>query len=413
VAAASTQGGVFAANLVLANVLGRQAFGEYAMLQSTYVTAAAIAQVSTGYTATKYVAEFRQADPGRAGRILGLCSVVSLVSGGVTALAVLLAAPWIAGSAFRAPQLGGALMVLAVAILLGAANGYQIGALAGLEAFRALGRAGVVNGLALFVCVTAGALRAGVDGAAAGLAVATTLQWLVLRRMLSRETARHGIVVARTAWAREASVVTGFAFPATLSGFVSLPVLWLTNLWLARQPGGYDQVALLTVAHNCRTLVLFLPVVMNAVGTSILNSERGEGSEERYRRAFWTNVGLTAAAVAIGALVVAGLGPWLLPAFGAGFREGYAVLLVLMLATVPEGLAAAVYQAIQSEGRLWLSFWAIVLPRDLAIVTLAYLLAPAWGAMGVATAHTLAWTAALGCYAMVAWHVRPGVLSHA
>jgi O-antigen/teichoic acid export membrane protein len=158
---------------------------------------------------------------------------------------------------------------------------------------------------------------------------------------------------------------------------------------------------------------MVVPVVVNAVGTSILNSERGEGAEGRYRQAFWANVRLTAVAVALGALLVAGLGPWLLAAFGGSFREGYPVLLVLMLATLPEALGAAVYQAIQSEARLWLSFWAIVLPRDLTIVTLAYLLAPGWGALGVAIAHALAWTAALGCYAAVAWHVRPGVLSHA
>jgi O-antigen/teichoic acid export membrane protein len=413
VGAASTQGGVFAANLVLANLLGRHAFGEYTMLYSTYVTLAAVAQVSTGYTATKYVAEFRRTDPDRAGRILGLCSAVSLGAGSLAALAVGLSAPWVAGSVLRAPHMSGAVVVMAVAVLMGTMNGYQVGALAGLEAFPALGRAGLANGLILFAGVTAGALIAGVEGSVTGLAAATALQWLVLRRMLVRETARQGLAVPHAGLGREASVVTGFALPATLSGLVSLPVLWLTSLWLVRQPGGYDQVALLTVAHNCRAIVLFVPVVMNAVGASILNSERGVGAEARYRRAFWANVGLTAAAVSVGALAVAGLGPWLLAAFGAAFREGYPVLLVLMLATVPEALGAAVYQAILSEGRLWLSFWAIVLPRDLAIVALAYLLAPGWGALGVALAHTMAWTAALGCYAAVAWHVRPGVLSHA
>jgi O-antigen/teichoic acid export membrane protein len=413
VGAASTQGGVFAANLVLANVLGRQTFGEYAMVHSTFVTLAAIAQVSTGYTAAKYVAEFRRADPQRAGRILGLCSAVSFVAGGLVAMAVVLSAPWLAGSVLRAPHLSTAVTVVAGAVLLGTVNGYHVGALAGLEAFPALGRAGLMNGLILFGCITAGALTAGVAGAVAGLATATALQWLVLRRTLSSETKRQGLTVACAGWGREASVLRGFAFPATLSGLVSLPVLWLTSLWLVRQPDGYDQVALLSVAHSFRAMVLFVPVVTNAVGTSILNSERGAGAESRYRRAFWANVGLTAVAVAIGALGVATLGPWLLAAFGAAFRDGYPVLLILTVATVPEALGAAVYQAIQSEGRLWLSLWAIVLPRDLTIVSLAYLLAPGWGALGVAIAHAVAWTAALGCYAAVAWHVRPGILSHA
>jgi O-antigen/teichoic acid export membrane protein len=413
VAAASTQGAVFVANLTLANLLGRHAFGEYAMLQSTVVTLAAIAQVSTGYTATKYVAEFRRHDPERAGRVLGLCSRLSLLTGSLMATAVALAAPWVSGSILRAPHLDGAMLLVAAAVLFGTVNGYQIGALAGLEAFPALGRAGLVNGLLLLVGVTAGGWIGGVKGAVAGLAVSGALQCLVLRRKLSREVASQGLAMGHVEWRREAAVLTGFALPATLSGFVSLPVVWLSGLWVARQPGGYDQLALLSVAHNFRAMVLFLPLVVNAVSMSVLNSERGAGAEARYRRTFWANLGLTAGAVSAGALSVGALGPWLLAAFGEPFREGFPVLLVLMLAAVPEALGSAVYQATQSEGRLWLSFWAIVLPRDLAVLSLAYLLAPGWGALGVATAHAIAWTAALIGYVAVAWHVRPGCLSSA
>jgi O-antigen/teichoic acid export membrane protein len=77
----------------------------------------------------------------------------------------------------------------------------------------------------------------------------------------------------------------------------------------------------------------------------------------------------------------------LLVAFGRAFGGAYAVLTLLMLATVFEALAVATYQVIHSEGRIWLSLFGIVLPRDLGILLLSYVLSPVYGAVGLAVAH--------------------------
>jgi O-antigen/teichoic acid export membrane protein len=96
------------------------------------------------------------------------------------------------------------------------------------------------------------------------------------------------------------------------------------------------------------------------------------------------------------------LGPWLLTVFGRGFVEGYPVLALLMLSTIPEAVGAATYQVVQAEARIWLSLFAIVLPRDAALAILSYVLSPSYGALGLAAAYTLAWTLAFGMYVYVA-----------
>src|ERR1700758_2943204 len=52
-------GANFLTNIAIANLLGREIFGQYGMLQSTLMTFVGIAQAAGGITATKYVAEFR------------------------------------------------------------------------------------------------------------------------------------------------------------------------------------------------------------------------------------------------------------------------------------------------------------------------------------------------------------------
>ena len=103
----------------------------------------------------------------------------------------------------------------------------------------------------------------------------------------------------------------------------------------------------------------------------------------------------TLAIVMAGAAAAALLGPELLRLFGKNFRNGYTTLLILLAATVPQGLAVALYQIIQSQAKMWLSFITVSVPRDTLIVIFAYLLIPAHGATGIAIGYAFAWSVAL------------------
>jgi O-antigen/teichoic acid export membrane protein len=119
------------------------------------------------------------------------------------------------------------------------------------------------------------------------------------------------------------------------------------------------------------------------------------GDDTRYRKVFWFNLAMTAGIVLAGVLCVALFGGWILRAFGKDFVAGHAVLLVLALSAIPEALALAAYQVIQSQGKMWLSFGAVVLPRDCTYLAAAYLLIPVSGASGMATAYALSQVVAL------------------
>jgi hypothetical protein len=193
----------------------------------------------------------------------------------------------------------------------------------------------------------------------------------------------------------ERGLVTRFAVPASLAGLVTLPAAWIGSAILARQPGGFHQLGLFGAAQTFRAMVLFVPQAVNNVGMSILNNRRRSSSAE-YRQVFWINAALSSGAAIAAATVIFAAASPLLGLFGPGFRDARVIVGILLLAAVLEAVSAAAYQIIVSRGRMWTSFAGIALPRDLALVTLAALLAPAFGATGLATAHTLGATIALG-----------------
>lgn len=387
------QGSVFLTAILLARLLGKEVFGELGMIQSTLLTLTSIAQVSTGLAATKYVAEFRDADKARAGRVLGLCSVLTLATGVVATVLLLISAPWVAEHMLAAPHLAVSLAISAAFVLFSVMNGYQIGALAGLESYKSISVYGALLGATHLALCGLGAMLWGLHGALGGMAVSALLRWGVYGLVLHREITKQGITIQRKEGLKEREVLHRFALPAALSGLTTMPAIWLGNAFLVQQPGGYAEMGIYSAAINLRTIVLFLPAIFNSVAVSLINSHKGQKNSASYTSAFFLNLKLTTVAALTGAVVMWWCGEWVLRIFGPDFvSENVSVLMLLMSISVAlEAIGVAVYQLIQSHEKMWLSFFVIALPRDFLIVVAAYSLTQSYGSAGLAGAY------ALGC----------------
>ncbi|HWQ35570.1 MAG TPA: oligosaccharide flippase family protein [Blastocatellia bacterium] len=400
------QGSTLLINVIVANLLGRQLFGDYSMIQSTLVTLTLLAPLATGFIATKYVAELRAADKARAGRVMGLCWIVSATTGLLAAMALLTFASRLAAGWLHAPHLTAALMITAGAVLFTVQNAAQQGALSGLESYRALAMARIASSsVALLMCSLL-AWKGGVNGAVTGLALSAFAQWLVFRFYLRAETAAWGISISyRDVW-KERSILGTFAIPAALSGLSAMSAIWLTGSLLFRHPQGQTEMAIFTAANNLRTAVLFVPIIINYVGTSLINNQRGTGNLSRYRRMFLANLAMTTAAVVAGSVTLMLIGPSLLRVFGRDFSEGSLALFFLLLAAIPEVISMGVSQLVQSQGRMWTFLLAAVVPRDVMLIVMAQRLIPGAGAVGLAKGYAVAMSLGLACNLVIALAVR-------
>jgi O-antigen/teichoic acid export membrane protein len=387
------QGCVFLTAILLARLLGKEVFGELGMIQSTLLTLASIAQVSTGLTATKYVAEFRDADKMRAGRVLGLCSVLTLATGVVATALLLISAPWVAENMLAAPHLAVSLAISAAFVLFSVMNGYQIGALAGLESYKSIAVYGALLGAAHLALCGLGAMLWALHGALGGMAVSALLRWGVYGLVLRREIKKQGITMERKAGLKERDVLCGFTLPAALSGLTTMPAVWLGNAFLVQQPNGYAEMGVYSAAMYLRTIILFFPVLLNGVAVALINSHKGQENKSSFKATFSLNLGLTAAAALMGAILMWFFGEGALKVFGANFAGSGAagIIFFMSISVVAEAIGIAMYQLIQTHEKMWLSFFAIALPRDVLIVFSAYFLAQSYGGAGLAGAF------ALGC----------------
>ena len=410
---ALAQGSVFAANVVVANLLGPQSFGEFSLLQNSALTLSAIAQVATGVTATRYIAEYRQSDPARAGRIIGFCSLFTSGTGLLAGLILFLLAGWLSIFTLNAPQLSDGLKIMALYLVFSAMSGYQTGALAGLEGYRHVARLGVIHSGIHMVCCVTGVWFFGLLGALWGLVASLAVRWWLYHVAIRVEARLQGIQPTYSIEKAERDLLWRFSLPAALSGLTSMPALWLANTFVVQQPGGYVQLGLFSAAFSLRTAVILIPTALNAVGGAIISNQIRAANGSHFRQAFWSNVMMLAASSVVGVGLMIFIGPSLVAWLGKDFQEAVKPLRLLMLSVLAEAIAIGLYQVIQTQERMWWSLIAVSIPRDGLIVIVAYMLASSQGATGLAVAYLAGWTFAACVIAVNVYRigVTPSIVS--
>ena len=386
------QGSTLALGLVVANTLGRDQYGIYGFLQSTMLLFMNIGQMAMGIVATKFVGEYHIREKERAGRVIVLCLAFSAITATVAATTAFLLAPAIATTVFHTASAANLIRLAAPAIFFAVITVPCSGILAGFGNFSKNAMAGVAAGITYFTIGAFMAVRFGLAAVIAGIGMSACFQCALLLALVFGEAKRQGVPVK---WPSVRSIgaerrnLFHVAIPAALTGFSSLPAIWLANAILARQPGGIAALALFTAANSLRQVVLFAPYLIGNVGFSMLSRHRGTADHEGFRHAFWMNV-LASGAVAValaGAIIIGG--HQILRVFGPAFAVAYPVLALLVASTIPEALSVGLYQLIQSRGLIWISFFFIALPRDCSLVAFAFFMSRRHGAFGLAEAFMI------------------------
>ena len=377
------------ASMLIARALGSHGFGSFGVIQNTIGMFGILAGFGLGLTCTKYLAEFRIKDPGLAGRILSVSSLIAALLGGAATIGLWILAPRLAAGPLADPELIAPLRVSAILLLLGAHNGQQFGALTGLEAFRAMTRINVVTGLLTIPLMAGGAWFGGIIGGVWGLVAVQIATWTMTKFTLASELKRAGLhFVWQGCW-RERSILWKFSLPAFLAGAVVVPANWLCMTFLVSTSGGYAQMGIFNAANQWFTLLMFIPQVIGQSSLPII-SERLNAKDYRQtntilRASMITNAAILLPLASLGSLV----SPWLLDLYGHEFVGGQLTLVLCLVTAVLLGVQFPVGQILIAADRLWLGLimnlgWAGI------FIGGSWLLAD-WGALGLASSRLIAY----------------------
>lgn len=388
-----SQGLTFLASIVAAWFLKEAGFGKWGMVQSTVGMFGALAGMGLGTTAMKHIAEFRNIDPAKAGRIIAMASVVSWVAAGLIALAVLFSAGIIAEHAMKAPDgafdssLVFTLQLACILLLFNAVNGAQMGALTGMEAFRAVAKINVIRGVVTLPFMVVGLKLAGLNGVVLANAAAAGAICAASFFLVRYEARKAGIPIRYSHLGREAHILWRFAVPALLSSLVFAPVEpYLFSVLIKNK--GWSELGLFNATKQWNTAILYLPTLAAQISLPVLANLWGENQLAKYRRVLIINSLIFTGCAAVVAIPVAIASPWVMSVYGHGFKGGWLVLVLTCIYSIFWAANIVVGQAIWAANRprAGMIFGAI---RSVVLIGLALLLMP-WGAVGLAAAYAIA-----------------------
>jgi O-antigen/teichoic acid export membrane protein len=373
------------------HLLGTAGFGELGIVQSTTSMFVALAGLGLGLTATKSIAETRTRDPQRAGRYITLFFQVTLGSGLLLSALYLLALPSLGATLPPGAGLTLALQVGAGLIFFGALNGTGLGVLAGLEAFKRSANVGAVRGALTAGLGLLGVATYGVVGGVAGTVLAEFLSagWIVLA--IRMEAHRRGIPRGGSRGALEWPVLWRFSLPALLSSLVVLPALWIANVRLVRDGGGFDQMGVFSAALKWNQMILFVPSALASIILSMLSNSHGSGSREEFRGIFRLSLAVNLGVTLVPSVLAAVFAPTLMRIYGPAYVGGWPVLVALSAASLPMVLNTILGQAFISTGSIWCRF-ALDFLLAATLAATAWWLIPRAGALGLAIANFVAFS---------------------
>ncbi|MGI6391841.1 MAG: oligosaccharide flippase family protein [Kiritimatiellia bacterium] len=400
-----SRGTVLVTSFFLARILGQAQFGEYGIVNSTSAMLSAVAGLGVGTTATRYVAQLRNTDKERTGRIISLSSMITWISGSLYGLAFVVLAPWLAEKTLAAPHLAQVLRISSISVALGVINGAQQCSLAGFEAFRISALVNIGGSLFQSVAVCLGAWHGGVKGAVTGMAASTLVIVVMTRCALHVEMRRFGV----RNWWREAwvewPILISFSLPAFLTTIISGPVFWACNAFLANQSNGYNELGILNAANQWGVAVAFFPGVLMTAVLPVLSEQAGVRDVDGNVRIVKRMMRVTALILIPLALVLCMLSPLIMRGYGKTFAPGYTTLILSVAAVVPQAITTPCWYAMMANGRMWACFilncgWSVLL------LTGTFLLAR-YGAVGVAGARLIAFVIH-GCWIYAYVRIRSG-----
>ena len=355
------------AGIVVARLLGSEAYGEYGTIRNTLLMIAIFSTMGLGYTATKFIAENKQKEDNK--RIIDIHRIAittTYIMSGFIALLIFASAKQV-GIWIEAPHLYSTLRLSAIAIIFNAINTTQTGELAGFGAYKELAKNNTIAGIATFILSIILTYLYTLDGAIIALIASLLFNAFLNRLSISRYLSiRSSNSKIESGYIKE---IIKFSIPIALQESLYSITNWL-GIFILIKLAGYTELGLYSAATQWMSVILFIPGALRNVALShfAAANNNGEQTHSILKKLMFVNFISTF----IPFIIVSILSGWIESLYGESFDGLRPILIVALLTAIISSLTNVITQEFVSQGRNWFLFWSR-LTRDCGTLIIAYI----------------------------------------
>ena len=357
------RGLALAAGIFVARFLGKEIFGEYGMIKSTILSIATFSSFGLGYTATTFVADFKNNKPEYIKLFLRYATRVTLLFSGLMAIGLLMFAPFLADDILEAPHLENALRILAGLIIFNGLNTTQIGVLAGFGKFKEIARINSLIGAVTFFLSIGLTYFFGLNGALLALLLTQIFNWFLNYKEVNLNIPKIDNQIKSDKLLIKK--IFNFSTPVALQEALFSASSWISNLVLITY-ASYAELGMYNAAIQWFSIVLFIPGILRNV---VLSHLSGTESKNKHDRIMKISIIINITMTLIPAIIVFFISGFITQFYGSSF-DGLAFLIIIAIFTTVFVSVSNIYaQAYMSLGKNWLMLF-IRLFRDVGKILL-------------------------------------------
>ncbi len=362
------KGLALAAGIIVARFLGKEIYGEYGIIRNTLMSIAIFSTFGLGYTATKYVAEYKNTNPEYLRALLSYARNVTLFVSGIMAVGLFFSAAYVAERVLEAPHLSTPLKLVAVWVVFNAVTTTQIGVLAGFGAFKGMAKVNTIVGISTFLASLLFTYYWHLNGALAALLITQILNWYLNFRLIGLHLPKQrNILKKETPLLKE---MLKFSLPVALQEALFSITAWLTSLLLIKL-STYGELGLYSAAMQWNAIILFVPGILRNVILSHL--AEANKSEQRHNRVLKLTLLFNFIMTSIPFLIVYLFSGVIEGIYGETFVGLKDVLMIAILSTIFSSMSSVYVQAFMSKNMNWTAF-TIKIFRSFGILIFGYIL---------------------------------------
>lgn len=361
------KGASLLASILIARLLGSSNFGELAVIKTTLSVFSLFATFGLGVSITKFVAEGRKNNVNDLGNIIAAANTITISTGLFLGLLIVMFAPLISISILHSESLITPLRISGVYLFFNALNVYQVGVIAGLEAFRELARINFIIGIITLPILLTTTYLFGLNGTLAGLTINLIVNWFLNKLLIRKRISELNVILSYTSRREDIRRLLKFSYPLALKEIIYSLSGWAC-IYLLLVKTDYGEVGIFNSANQLSQLILFLPASILSVFLALLSNQLGD--RQNFNKLVRKNILFNVATTTTIGVVMVFLTKVIYQFYGETYSGGENVLYILIAATIPMSVIGVFEQVCISNSRPGLVTYFQLLIQFLILITL-------------------------------------------
>lgn len=353
------------AGIIIARFLGKDIYGEYGVVKTTMFHIASFATLGLGFTATRFVARYKDTnEPLLKGSIYASVVITAISSAVLCILLFVFATPL--ANYLDEPRLSTPFRFLGIIILAKALCTTTGAILGGTKNFKAVGINNIISGVSMLAMGASFTYVWGLNGSLVALLTSQVILCVLNFISINKNTLAKLRHVENNA---QYGPLLKFTFPVALQELSYTLAQWGAVLLITKYCS-LGEVGLYSAAAQWNAIILFMPSLLANVVLSYLS---GSETVKQQKKILKLMLLVNFLATLVPFIVVYLLSGFITSFYGSTFVGMKDVMNILVFSTIFDCMSKVFQSNMISEGKNWTLFTLRTI-RDISLLFVAYII---------------------------------------